>query len=66
MSRAGRTLSRITVPIRSLVERFAFGTVIVLTVMFMPKGIGGLIDRFIVTRRFIALRAGESAERPER
>ena len=34
-----------------------FGAVIVLTVMFMPKGIGGIIDRFISTRRFIALRS---------
>ena len=33
-----------------------FGSVIVLTVLFMPKGIGGIIDRFIVTRRFIAVR----------
>jgi hypothetical protein len=30
--------------------------VIVLTVMFMPTGIGGLIDRYIVTRRFVAIR----------
>lgn len=34
-----------------------FGSVIVLTVLFMPKGIGGIIDRFVVTRRFIAVRA---------
>ena len=40
-----------------------FGSVIVLTVLFMPKGIGGIIDRFITTRRFIALRADEAAER---
>ncbi len=39
-----------------------FGSVIVFTVLFMPKGIGGLIDRFIVTRRFIALRERAAAE----
>ena len=35
--------------------------VIVLTVLFMPKGIGGIIDRFIATRRFIAIREREAA-----
>jgi branched-chain amino acid transport system permease protein len=33
-----------------------FGLVIVLTVMFMPTGIGGLIDRYLVTRGFVAIR----------
>jgi branched-chain amino acid transport system permease protein len=33
-----------------------FGMVIVLTVMFMPAGIGGLIDRYLVTRGFVAIR----------
>jgi branched-chain amino acid transport system permease protein len=33
-----------------------FGMVIVLTVMYMPTGIGGLIDRYLVTRGFIATR----------
>jgi len=33
-----------------------FGSVIVLTVMFMPRGIGGIIDDFIVRRRFKAIR----------
>ncbi len=33
-----------------------FGMVIVLTVTFMPSGIGGLIDRTIATRRFVAIR----------
>lgn len=33
-----------------------FGMVIVLTVMFMPTGIGGLIDRYLVTRGFVAIR----------
>jgi hypothetical protein len=33
-----------------------FGSVIVLTVMFMPRGLGGLIDDVLVRRRFKALR----------
>jgi branched-chain amino acid transport system permease protein len=33
-----------------------FGLVIVLTVMFLPTGIGGIIDRYLVTRGFVALR----------
>jgi branched-chain amino acid transport system permease protein len=33
-----------------------FGMIIVLTVSYMPKGIGGLIDRYIATRRFIRVR----------
>ena len=37
-------------------QMLLFGTVIVLTVMFMPTGIGGLIDRYLVTRRFVAIR----------
>lgn len=34
-----------------------FGAVIVLTVMFMPRGIGGWIDDYFVRRRFRAIRA---------
>jgi hypothetical protein len=37
-----------------------FGTVIVLTVMFMPRGIGGLIDDFLMRRRFNAVRSGKT------
>ena len=33
-----------------------FGIIIVLTVTYMPKGIGGIIDRFFAERRFNALR----------
>ena len=33
-----------------------FGAVIVGTVLFMPKGIGGIIDRYFVNRRFVAAR----------
>jgi len=51
-----------------------FGSVIVLTVMFMPKGIGGVIDHFLVRRRFNAIRkrradanlAAESKQAAER
>lgn len=42
------------------VQLLLFGSVIVLTVMFMPTGIGGLIDRRISTRRFVALRNAAS------
>ena len=33
-----------------------FGAVIVLTVIYMPRGIGGMIDDYLVRRRFVALR----------
>ena len=34
-----------------------FGGIIVLTVMYMPRGIGGLLDDFFIRRRFRAIRA---------
>jgi branched-chain amino acid transport system permease protein len=34
-------------------QMLIFGGVIVLTVLYMPKGIGGIIDKYLVTRRFI-------------
>ena len=34
-----------------------FGMVIVLVVIFMPRGIGGIIDDFLVRRRFKSIRA---------
>jgi branched-chain amino acid transport system permease protein len=37
-----------------------FGSVIVFTVLYMPRGIGGLIDRWLVTRRFVALRKAKA------
>jgi branched-chain amino acid transport system permease protein len=40
-----------------------FGMIIVLTVMFVPRGIGGFIDDFLVRRRFRALRAAAAAGR---
>ncbi len=33
-----------------------FGLVIVFTVLFMPKGIGGIIERYFVSRRFVVAR----------
>ena len=35
---------------------FFFGMIIVLTVLFMPRGIGGFIDDWLVRRRFKAIR----------
>jgi branched-chain amino acid transport system permease protein len=37
-------------------QLIVFGMVIVLVVNFMPRGIGGLIDRTLATRRFVAIR----------
>lgn len=42
------------------IQLLLFGSVIVLTVMFMPAGIGGVIDRYLSTRRFVALRKAAS------
>jgi branched-chain amino acid transport system permease protein len=39
-----------------------FGSVIVLVVMFMPRGIGGIIDDFLVRRRFKAIRAARQTK----
>jgi branched-chain amino acid transport system permease protein len=39
-----------------------FGMVIVLVVIFMPRGIGGIIDDFFVRRRFKAIRAGRATQ----
>lgn len=33
-----------------------FGSIIVFVVMYMPKGIGGIIDQYINERRFVAIR----------
>jgi branched-chain amino acid transport system permease protein len=37
-----------------------FGSVIVLTVMFMPRGIGGMLDDYLLRRRFKAVREAKS------
>jgi branched-chain amino acid transport system permease protein len=37
-------------------QLIAFGMVVVLTVLYMPRGIGGLIDRYLARRRFVAIR----------
>ena len=38
-------------------QMLMFGMTAVLVVIYMPKGIGGLLDRFFATRRFLAIRA---------
>lgn len=40
-----------------------FGMIIVLTVTYMPKGIGGIIDRLLAERRFNARRNARTAEK---
>lgn len=42
-------------------QLIAFGMVVVLTVIYMPRGIGGLIDRYLAHRRFAAIRARRDA-----
>jgi branched-chain amino acid transport system permease protein len=44
-------------------ELIIFGMIVVLTVIYMPRGIGGYIDRYFVTRRFVALRKGQANDR---
>jgi len=41
-------------------EFIIFGLIVVLTMMYMPRGIGGYIDRRVATRRFVALRRGKA------
>ena len=41
-----------------------FGMVIVLVVIFMPRGIGGIIDDFLVRRRFKARTAKRTSFQP--
>ena len=36
-------------------QLIAFGMVVVLTVIYLPRGIGGLIDRALARRRFVAI-----------
>lgn len=42
------------------IQLLLFGMVIVLTVLFMPSGIGGLIDRYFATRAFVAKRKAKT------
>ena len=42
------------------IQMMMFGMSIVLIVIFMPKGIGGLLDRFFATRKFMEIRAGKA------
>ena len=44
-------------------ELIIFGMIVVLTVIYMPRGIGGYIDRYLATRRFVALRKGQANDR---
>jgi branched-chain amino acid transport system permease protein len=44
-------------------EFIIFGMIVVLTMMYMPRGIGGYVDRWLATRRFVALRAGRVTDR---
>jgi branched-chain amino acid transport system permease protein len=37
-----------------------FGLSMILIVVFMPKGIGGIIDRYFVTRKFITIQEGKA------
>ncbi len=37
-------------------QLIVFGMVVVLTVLYLPRGIGGLIDRYLARRRFVAIR----------
>ena len=41
-------------------QMMLFGMSAVLIVMFMPKGIGGLLDHFLATRKFIKIRASKT------
>ncbi|MBI3513709.1 MAG: branched-chain amino acid ABC transporter permease [Proteobacteria bacterium] len=42
-----------------------FGAVIVLVVIFMPRGLGGIIDDFLVRRRFNVLRGARQTPRTD-
>lgn len=43
-------------------QMLMFGSVIVLTVLFMPKGIGGILDQHFVSKRFVAAREKRANE----
>lgn len=43
-------------------EFIIFGMIVVLTMMYMPRGVGGYVDRWLATRRFVALRAARAAD----
>ncbi len=42
------------------IQPLTFGLIMVLLVVFMPQGIGGVIDRYLVTKRFVKLREEKS------
>ena len=41
-------------------QLFIFGLTIVLTILFMPKGLGGFIDKIFIDRRFKERKVEES------
>jgi branched-chain amino acid transport system permease protein len=43
-------------------EFIIFGMIVVLTMMYMPRGIGGYVDRWLATRRFMALRVAKAGD----
>jgi branched-chain amino acid transport system permease protein len=43
-------------------EFIIFGMIVVLTMMYMPRGIGGYLERWRVMRRFVALRGTNAIE----
>jgi branched-chain amino acid transport system permease protein len=43
-------------------EFIIFGMIVVLTMMYLPRGIGGYVDRWLATRRFVALRAAKAGD----
>src|SRR5205823_1824750 len=44
-------------------EFIIFGMIVVLTMMYMPRGIGGYLDRWLAQRRFAAARGAKAADR---
>ena len=41
-------------------QLIVFGMIMVLTVLYMPRGIGGLIDTYLTKRRFLSSRKAKS------
>ena len=41
-------------------QLLVFGSVVVLTVLYLPRGIGGILDRYFAKRRFLAVRKNNS------
>jgi len=43
-------------------EMIIFGMIVVLAVLYMPRGIGGYIDDFLATRRFVTVRTAKARD----